>query len=93
MPLNSDKFREGTLTDCGWHAYIDTDKRRKALDLAVLVWGKSHIIGALKISRKLKTLANYLDKIDDDIGYVEGKEKQFVRMKREFDAVIYVTLI
>ena len=92
QPLNPNKLGEGTLTDCGWRANFPDEDRRAALDIAMSIHGRTHILKALKVTKISPWLSDYLRILDNDIAYV-SKGRMHLKRHKKYDRLIYVTLL
>ena len=87
--IDTDTLREGTLTDCDWHAFNPPHSRRSALNLAMAVWGEKHIYGALKMCTKTNWAKNYhMHALKDDMKYVNQFINQRSPIKKKYHVAI-----
>lgn len=88
-PLSSADANEGTLVNSGWHSYESNDARQKALAKAILIYGRSHVLKALRLSKTSPWLENYQEELERDISYV-SRGRTVMRHSRPFDRSICV---
>ena len=87
---NSISLNKGTLTDNGWHAFSPDNERKLAIDLASSIYGVTHVIKALQITKKLPPCETYRKNINEDIQYL--KENYNLYKSRQYDAVLHVRM-